>query len=160
LTGRSSKTFYEIDPLQADVVRRIFERYARDGLSIGAVAKWLTAKRVPTATGKQTWDRSTVWGMLKNPAYHGRAAFGKFANSGRPDKATRTTTARGERQGRRSARTDRPAEQWTTITVPAIIDPETFALAQARLADNKRYAARNSKAPSLLTGLVVCRHCG
>ncbi|WP_302118445.1 recombinase family protein, partial [Allorhodopirellula heiligendammensis] len=30
-----------------------------------------------TATGKATWDRTTVWGMLKNTAYKGSAAFGK-----------------------------------------------------------------------------------
>jgi len=138
----------------------VFERYTQDGLSIGAIAKWLTAEQIPTATGKLRWDRSTVWAMLKNPAYHGQGAFGKTANSGRPGKATRTTRERGERHGRRPARTDRPAEQWTTIPVPAIVDAETFALAQARLVDNKRFAARNSKAPSLLTGLVVCRHCG
>ena len=28
-------------------------------------------------TGKSYWDRTTVWGMLKNPAYKGTAAFGK-----------------------------------------------------------------------------------
>jgi site-specific DNA recombinase len=152
--------FYEIDPVQGDVVRHVFERYAHDGLSIGAIAKWLTAERIPTRTGKQTWDRSTVWGMLKNPAYQGQAGFGKTASSGQPGKATRTTRARGERHGRRPTRTDTPPQQWTTIAVPAIVDEQTFALAQQRLIDNKRFAARNAKTPGLLTGLVVCRHCG
>ncbi|GFT78286.1 uncharacterized protein NPIL_619931 [Nephila pilipes] len=30
-----------------------------------------------TRTGKKCWDRSVIWGMLKNPAYKGQAAFGK-----------------------------------------------------------------------------------
>ena len=30
-----------------------------------------------TASGKPYWDRSTVWGILQNPAYMGRAAFEK-----------------------------------------------------------------------------------
>lgn len=34
---------------------------------------------VCTQTGKQTRDRATIWGMLKNPAYKGMAAFGKTA---------------------------------------------------------------------------------
>jgi len=152
--------YYEIDEAQADVVRRVFERYTNTDASIGSLTRWLSEQQIATRTGKQTWDRSTVWGMLKNPAYHGQAAFGKTASSGQPGKATRTTRQRGERHGRRPTRSDRPAEQWTTIAVPAIVDEQTFALAQARLQHNKRFAARNTKTPSLLQGLVVCRDCG
>ena len=32
---------------------------------------------VPTRTGKHRWDRSVIWGMLRNPAYAGTAVFGK-----------------------------------------------------------------------------------
>ena len=32
---------------------------------------------MPTRTGKHRWDRSVVWGMLRNPAYAGTAVFGK-----------------------------------------------------------------------------------
>jgi len=152
--------YYEIDEAQAQVVRQIFDRYTQAGESIGQIARWLTAQQIATRTGKAAWDRSTVWGMLKNPAYQGHAGFGKTASSGQHGKLTRTTRRRGERHGRRITRTDRPSEQWTTIAVPAIVDEQTFALAQQRLQDNKRFAARNTKAPSLLQGLVVCRHCG
>src|SRR5215218_6262626 len=152
--------FYEIDEAQAQVVREIFDRYTQDGESIGQLARWLTEQQIPTRTAKANWDRSTVWGMLRNPAYRGQAAFGKTQSSGRHGKLTRTTRARGERHGRRVTRADLPAEQWTHIAVPAIVDEQTFALAQARLEDNKRFAARNTKTPSLLQGMVVCRHCG
>ncbi len=27
--------------------------------------------------GKTFWDRTVIWAMLKNPAYIGKAAFGK-----------------------------------------------------------------------------------
>jgi site-specific DNA recombinase len=152
--------YYEIDEAEADVVRRVFGRYSNEGVSIGALARWLSEQQIATRTGKQTWDRSTVWGMLRNTAYRGEAGFGKTASSGQPGKATRTTRQRGERHGRRPTRTDRPVEQWTVIAVPAIVDEQTFALAQARLQDNKRFAARNTKTPALLQGLVVCRDCG
>ena len=36
----------------------------------------------------------------------------------------------------------------------------TFGRAAQRLADNKRYAARNTKVPSLLQGLAACSACG
>jgi site-specific DNA recombinase len=137
--------YYKIDEAGADVVRQIFGRYSNEGVSIGALTRWLSEAQIETRTGKQTWDRSTVWGMLRNPAYRGEAEFGKTASSGQPGKATRTTRQRGERHGRRPTRTDRPAEQWTVIAVPAIVDEQTFALAQARLQDNKRFAVRNTK---------------
>ena len=39
-------------------------------------------------------------------------------------------------------------------------DAGTFGRAAQRLADNKRYAARNTKVPSLLQGLAACSACG
>ncbi|MGH3692956.1 MAG: zinc ribbon domain-containing protein [Pseudonocardiaceae bacterium] len=40
------------------------------------------------------------------------------------------------------------------------MDEDAWARAQQRLADNKRYAARSSKVPSLLQGLAACASCG
>src|SRR5947209_12135408 len=155
-----SEGFWEIDEVQAQVVREVFERYINDDVSIGELARWLTGRGVPTRTGKAVWDRSSVWGMLRNTAYHGQAAFGKTKTLERHGKPTRTTRARGERHGRRAAREDQPAESWTLIPVPALVSHETFELAQARLAHNAHFAKRNTKSPTLLQGILVCRECG
>ena len=56
--------------------------------------------------------------------------------------------------------TDRPREDWLEIPVPALVAEDTWARAQQRLADNKRYAARNSQDPSLLQGICACASCG
>ena len=45
---------------------------------------------------------------------------------------------------------DRPREEWTEIAVPAIVSEDTFARVGQQLEDNKRFASRNSKVPSLL----------
>ena len=155
-----SEGFWEIDAAQAEVVREVFARYINDGTSIGEIARWLTGRGVPTRTGKAVWDRSSVWGMLRNTAYRGQAAFGKTKTLERHGKPTRTTRGRGERHGRRPAREDQPAEKWTLIAVPAIVTDETFELAQARLAQNAHFAKRNTKKPTLLQGILVCRECG
>lgn len=155
-----SEGFWEIDAVQAEVVREVFARYVEDGLSIGELARWLTERGVPTRTGKAVWDRSSVWAMLRNTAYRGQAAFGKTKTLERHGKPTRTTRARGDRHGRRPARADQPAEKWTLIAVPAIVTDETFELAQARLAQNAHFAKRNTKKPTLLQGILVCRECG
>ncbi len=46
------------------------------------------------------------------------------------------------------------------IPVPAIVDTDTFERVALRLADNKRFASRNSRVPSLLQGLAACERCG
>jgi site-specific DNA recombinase len=152
--------YWEIDELEAQVVRDVFARYVNDGISIGELARWLTAQGIPTRTGKTVWDRSTVWAILRNPAYRGQAAFGKTKTSERHGGPTRTTRQRGERHGRRLTRQDQPAEKWTFIPVPPLVTDETFALAQARLVENAHFSKRNTKELTLLQGVLVCRECG
>ncbi|MEU7633973.1 hypothetical protein AB0C34_29040 [Nocardia sp. NPDC049220] len=44
--------------------------------------------------------------------------------------------------------------------MPAIVTEETFDRVTQRLTDNKRFASRNSKIPSLLQGMAACSSCG
>jgi len=116
---------------------------------------------VPTRTGKARWDRSVIWGMLRNPAYAGRAVFGKTAIIHDQPGLNRVARLQGRSMPRPVKTVDRPREQWTEIPVPALVDGETFERVQARLADNKRFAARNSTVPaSLLQGMAACTACG
>jgi site-specific DNA recombinase len=59
---------YEMVPDETRVVRQVFDWVGRDRLTIGAVCRRLTRAGEVTRTGKTVWDRSAVWGMLKNPA--------------------------------------------------------------------------------------------
>lgn len=68
---------YEIVSDEARVVRQVFAWVGGDRLTIGEVCRRLTQAGELTRTGKTVWDRSVVWGILKNPAYQGAAAFGK-----------------------------------------------------------------------------------
>jgi site-specific DNA recombinase len=73
----SGEARHEIHPHEAEIVRRVFTLYVDDGLSIGAIARTLTADHIPTRRGAPQWERSVVWGMLRNPAYTGQAAYRK-----------------------------------------------------------------------------------
>ena len=151
---------YEIIEDQAALVAEMFRRYADDGASIADLARWLTGQGAPTRTGKNRWDRSVVWAMLRNPAYAGTAVFGKtMATSGTPG-LNRAARLQGRSVPRAVKTIDRPREQWLEIAVPAIVDQVTFARVAQRLEDNKRFAARNTKVPSLLQGLAACSACG
>ena len=151
---------YEVLDHEAALVAEMFRRYADDSASIADLARWLTGQGAPTRTGKHRWDRSVIWAMLRNPAYAGRAVFGKtMATSGTPG-LNRVARLQGRTTPRAVKTVDRPREEWLEIPVPAIVDEETFARVQQRLEDNKRFAARNTKVPSLLQGLAACSACG
>lgn len=151
---------YEIVEHEAAVVVEMFRRYTDQGASIGDLARWLAASGVLTRTGKTRWDRGTIWGMLRNPAYAGRAAFGKTQMIHQPRALNRRARLEGRTTPRPDTAIDRPREEWIEIPVPAIITRERFERARQRLEDNKRYATRNSKVPSLLQGLAACAACG
>jgi Recombinase/Recombinase zinc beta ribbon domain len=151
---------YELVEPEASVVRELFGRYTHDGCSIADLARWLSDQQIPTRTGKARWDRSTVWGMLRNPAYAGRAAFSKTVRTDQQARLTRPARLAGRSISTNPLIADRPRQDWVEIAVPAIVSEETFQLAARRLADNQRFAARNTKVPSLLQGLAACERCG
>jgi len=154
-----SAAYYEIDEEQARVVRQIFELYSVQGLSIGAIARLMNEQAVPTCKRRGRWERSTVWGMLRNPAYKGEACFGKTTIAPR-QRITRPIRMRGGVATRNSASHERAREDWITIAVPPIVSEETFALAQERLQANKIHAPRRTVTPSVVQGLVSCTKCG
>jgi site-specific DNA recombinase len=154
-----SAAYYEIDEEQARVVRQIFELYSVQGLSIGAIARLMNERAVPTCKRRGRWERSTVWGMLRNPAYKGEACFGKTTIAPR-QRITRPIRMRGGVATRNSASHERAREDWITIAVPPIVSEETFALAQERLQANKIHAPRRTVTPSVVQGLVSCTKCG
>jgi site-specific DNA recombinase len=151
---------YEIVDHEAVIAAGLFRRYTDDGASIADLTRWLTSENVPTRTGKARWDRSVVWGMLRNPAYAGTAVFGKTQVLQESPGLNRRARLEGRSVPRASKTVDRPRGEWIEIPVPAIVTAGTFQRAAQRLADNKRYAARNTKVPSLLQGLAACSACG
>ena len=151
---------YEIVPDAARVVRQVFTWVGRDRLTIGEVCRRLTHASEVTRTGKTVWDRSVVWGILKNPAYQGAAAFGKTRQE--PLRPRLRAQRNRPVQPRRAVSTsDVPPEDWITIPVPALVEPEVFAAVQTQLQENKRHARQSRRgALYLLQGLLQCQHCG
>jgi site-specific DNA recombinase len=151
---------YEVIPHEAALVAEMFRRYASDGASIADLRRWLEDQGIRTRTGKDRWDRSVVWAMLRNPAYAGTAVYGKTKEVPGPAALNRSARLAGRAVPRQARTKNSPKEEWTYIPVPAITDQDTFDRVQQRLADNKRFAARNAKVPSLLQGLASCAACG
>ena len=150
---------YVIIDAEARVVRDVYEHYTVTGWSIAAITRWLNEQGVPTRKVGARWERSTVWAMLRNPAYRGTACFGKTRGA-RRQRVTRPLRLRGGVASRDSASHERPREEWIEIPVPAIVDESTFTRAQELLHENKVHARRRTIEPSLVQGLVSCQKCG
>ena len=151
--------YYEVIESEAEVLRMMFDAYTVQGLSINAIARQLNQRQIPTRTGATRWERSTVWGMLRNPAYQGKACFGKTELRPR-QRITRPLRQKNRMPSRDSASHERPRKDWVEIPVPALVSEETFALAQEQLEHNKRHSPRRTTDPTLLQGMLVCQQCG
>jgi len=150
---------YKIEEREAAIVREIFRRYVEEHEPIGRLAHWLREQGIRTPRGKTFWTRGAIGRMLRNPAYCGRAAFGKRQQVDEPARVTRVHRDRGIHRGPTTTRRRSPAH-WIEIPVPPIVSEEVFAQAARRLEENQRFASRRTKVPTLLQGLMVCERCG
>jgi site-specific DNA recombinase len=154
----SGSAFFEVLESQGAVVRRIFEMYTVHQAGLGEIVRKLNQEAIATRTGKAKWNRSTIWAILRNTAYIGKAGYGK--TECQPHSRI---NRRSRQQGGYSSRPShkpRPREEWIEIGVPAIVDEATFYLAQERVAVNKQLSSRRTITPSLLQSLLVCEYCG
>lgn len=146
----------EIDPEQADTVRRIYDRFLT-GDSLQQIANGLTADGIPTPMGRTVWQASVVQSILSNEKYKGDALLGKTYVEDCISKKVRVNA--GERP-----------QYYVENNHPAIIDAATFARVQEELA--RRASKRKVKQMGTtteqgkycgkyaLTELLICGECG
>ncbi len=153
--GELVRGLREIDPGQAQVVRRIFKDYAR-GISPREIAKSLNAAGTRAPRGG-LWNMSTIVGnrarrngILHNELYAGRLIYNRERMVRDPD------------TGRRVHRLN-PRAEWVTTQVPAlrIVDAATWRAVQDLKSRYGNYAIAHRRRPKrLLSGLVECGACG
>lgn len=146
-----------IDPVTSTVVKEIFTLYteSQPPLTLHKIACRLTEAGIPTPTGKDRWNISTIRGLLRNESYTG-TAYGSRQQVCQAQQRRSPLHPLGSGQSSRPA----PPEDAIGVTVPAIISPKTFAAAQVRLDYNKQMAPRhNTTHQYLLRALVSCGRC-
>jgi site-specific DNA recombinase len=151
---------FEVVEGEAAVVRRIFGWVGEERASLAVVCQRLFEAGVPSPTGDARWKRSTISALLANPAYAGRARFGRFATAPwRPP--LRPPRGRGPIPKHPCRRFLAPPEQWVDIPVPALIDAALFAEVRAQSDENRRRRRQSlGGVRFLLQGLLVCQACG
>jgi len=151
---------YNLHLPEVSVVQQIFQWVGLERASIGQVCKRLKTQGILSPRGKDYWDRSTVWGILKNPAYKGAAAFGK-TQMGPMRRRRRGGRNRHEQPRNGQSCYDLAAREWSSIPVPAIVNESLFEAVALQLEENQRRSRTGQRAARyLLQGVVVCKCCG
>ncbi len=135
----------EVIEEQAEVVRRIFDMYVREGMRAYSIAVRLTDEGIPTHSGKTLWLQSRVHHILGNATYTGTWVYGKYRHVATED-------------GMKIH--DQPKDTWIEIPVPQVIDDETWKRAQKLKKQRSIRAKRNTKVLHLLQHLLRCGECG
>ena len=146
-----------VDEGEAEVVRMLYGWLIEESMSIRQMLKRLNAGPWLPRSGKHAWSPSVVQHILSDPVYIGIAYRNRYHFV--PPKKPRGT--RSPRTGPNSCRLPRPQEDWISISVPALVDQQTYDLAQAQLERNALLSFRhNTKYSYLLRCLLSCQTCG
>jgi site-specific DNA recombinase len=150
---------YEIVPEKAAIVQQVFAWVGCDRLSLGEVRRRLQQQGTPSAQGKPRWNPRTLWQMLKNPAYAGRAGFGKTrVGPRRPALRPQRGQAKMPRQS--CAKYPTSPDEQIPIAVPPLVSKELFAAVQQQLPAKPQHVSTRRGDTHLLQGLLECGCCG
>jgi site-specific DNA recombinase len=145
----------EVHDQEAAVVRQIFRWHTTDGLSVRQIAIRLMEAGVPSPRGNRIWRTSSLDRLLHNQAYSGTMYFNRYS-----DLPYAARLAPHE-PGHLPVRSERPRQEWIAVSVPAIIDLETWTRSQTRHGINARFSPRHVRQERyLLRYLVRCGECG
>jgi len=124
---------------QARLVCQIFDWYIA-GVSGYEIARRLNNAPVPTKNRSRLgWTAQKVSTLVNSECYTGRAYYNK-------------------RQGFTNKPKDK--SQWIKMSVPLIINQETWEAAQTKRQSNRHFSPRNTKAVYLTQHILVCEECG
>ena len=161
--GPKPKRKQEVDPEEADVVRKVFEWFTTLSLSINGIARQLNAMKIPPGRRSKStkgWSPARVTKMLTNRKYIGEWSWGEY----------QTLKLNGKRRNLKAAERDVVRSERPDL---AIVSREVWDRAQARFkqfkqnanqqrGDGKRRLGINFRESptSLLSGLLHCGGCG
>ncbi|MFH1866995.1 MAG: recombinase family protein [Patescibacteria group bacterium] len=145
--------YYEINPEEARVVKMIFSWVANDRMTLRAIVRKLQQLGIrPRNSKRGVWNTSTLSTMLRHRGYIGEAHWGA-SYAVVPEKPLKNDKYK---KMKKTSRRLRPKEEWITIPIPAIIEPELFEKAGRQLKANFELCKRNRKNEYLLAGKIEC----
>ncbi len=141
-----------INEADADVVRKIFSWHAYEGMSIRQITKRLDKEGYPTPKGGPYWGETTVHRILGRESYLGTLYY---------NQSGLTTASADSENPYKKIRFKKPESEWIPVSIPVIIDQDTFERSKAQHTPNQQFSPRNLKDEHwLLRRLLRCEKCG
>ena len=136
-----------INPFEANVVRRIYQMYINEEYGASKIAKILNEENIKTKRGCK-WTQNGICRILTNRMYCGIIINGKEE----------------VRDFLTGDRIDKPEEEWKVTERPdlAIIDIDTFEIAQKKMEINKQKFSQGQRkdCKHVFSTLLKCSDCG
>ena len=135
----------EVVESEAEIVRRVYRMYVREGKGAPAITQQLNADGVPLAKEGKRWYDGTIWRILSNETYKGTWWYGK---------ARYVSTEEGIQVY------EQPEDEWIGVPFPPLVDEETWEKARVLRRSRFTRAGRNTKVFYLLQHMMRCSECG
>ena len=134
-----------VNPEQAVTVRRIYRDFMT-GMTVGGIARELTAEGIPSPSGKPKWSASTVNSILQNEKYRGSALLQKCFTT---DFLTK----------KRKVNEGEVPQYYIEESHEAIIDPEEWEAVQDEI-KRRQQIGRAYSGKSIFGAKIKCGDCG
>lgn len=137
---------------QAEIVKKMFKWVVEEETGPHLIATRLNDMGIPSPRGKM-WQKATVKRILNNTAYKGVLYIRKYDSR-------ETKFNKYKKEEERVKRKIKPKNEWIPVSVPVIIDEETWNRAQVVIEKARRKRSGANVAEYLLSGLLRCGLCG
>ena len=153
---------------KSEMVKFIFEEYAKSGTSLSSLAKELT-KRGIHGPKRDVWDNVTLSRLLHSPVYvkSNRDTYFHYLALGmriqQPPEAfdgIHGLNIIGRRDRSQNKYNDLNGQMLTVSEHSGFIEPDLWLKVQYKLSSNKQISRANAGKHSWLTGLLKCAKCG
>ena len=153
---------------QAEIVKAIFEAYAKPGTSLRGIAKDLTAKGVH-GPKREAWDNVTLSRILHSPLYvrADEDVYWHYLSKGLQIQqgmeafdGVHACNVIGRRDRSKNKYNSLDGQMLTVANHEGFIDSALWLKIQDKLAKNPQISRANAGKYSWLTGLMKCGKCG
>lgn len=151
---------YVIVEERARIVRRIFDDLATGRKSLSSIAYELQQEGIPTPQGGVFWGAATLRCIVTNPVYKGEPVLGRTMRVTDEGRLAKVSVRTGRSYRKPTYEVTAGDKNQISLTAPAIVSTETWDLAQTTRRVNQSLQGGNPMNVRMLSGRVVCPHCG
>ena len=160
VVGGRRTACYVPDPERAALMAALYERYAREGETLGTLVRWLNGEGLRTARGG-AWGTLPLGRLLRNPAFvRADAAVYRYLRE-RGAVMNDPIAAYGGRRGCYCYSPRDGSGRFVTLAPhEGIVDAPLWLEAQRKLDRNRALKNSGAGTHSWLSGLMKCAKCG